>query len=91
MAAKKENIVKYAIALKSVIAGSTWASAAKENNVSVERMRQWWKRIVRIMVSPDMLDVDLPAHDYWNIEEVRNYKEFWLERLDKLIKKHSID
>lgn len=37
-----------------------------------------------MMLCPTRLDEPKPPHNHWKLEQVREHRDFWLRRLDKM-------
>lgn len=67
-----------------VVAGMTYKSVGEKYGLQPERIRQVYRKGIRIMLHPTRLDEPFPDHDRWSVEAVRSNADFWNRRIAKL-------
>ena len=67
-----------------VVAGMTYKSVGEKYGLQPERIRQVYKKGIRMMLHPARLDEPFPDHDRWSVESVRSNADFWNRRIAKL-------
>jgi hypothetical protein len=82
---------RYITAMRSVVSGATWKESGLLIGVSEIRCRDIVRRFMRMILNPSRLSVEFPQHDYFNVREVRQHKEFWLSRADLMAKEWGLD
>jgi hypothetical protein len=77
------NYARYIHAARDVVSGATFKSAGEAIGVSPGRTQQIVHRVL-YMSMHSLRDPGEPPCNYYDVREVRNHKDYWLERIDKV-------
>ena len=81
------NRARYILATREVLNGATYKKAGETIGVSSERARQIVRQVLRITTHPNIVPAYTsfdPSCFYKHINQVREDKDYWLAKIDKL-------
>lgn len=81
---------RWLAAMRAVVTGSTWAEAGKVIGVTPSRTMQIVHKIMRMSTHHTRFSGEYPDHDKYDIKQVRDHADFWLERVDNMAKEWGV-